>query len=404
MYYLAKFCRICIRTGGELKDIDSKDYDSVKFSEKLKVCTQMVISRESLSTHICSSCINKLRVSYQFHSMCRKSTTILQQYLTELLSMSDDVASDKLMLSELHVDIPTESRKPRRKRIGKDERCSLLRKLLSKVTQDQIMHNIHIHGLTKLCNTIIPTETETKIPTVKEVNKKLKNVDSGGLRNLLKFTKNFDYGYDISLVVGNPKNVDLTPLEQLAKFTENFFYDHFIDYRENIINISETLESDCSDDETMFDECFEEQKESIYVKEEIVIVEPSVSIKEEYIDESEDTPYQLTSPLVQACYENDTRIKEEYGFESTRGTSKLFETPNSYLHSNYLEGMRNFTEHFKGSRTLSPYSVKCRTRGNPFINPQLKKQFLTRNFKCSMCNRRFKSPGYLKAHRTRLNH
>ncbi|XP_031345980.1 uncharacterized protein LOC116172828 isoform X2 [Photinus pyralis] len=397
MYYLAKFCRICIRTGGELKDIDSKDYDSIKLSEKLKV-----ISRESLSTQICSSCISKLRVSYQFHTMCRKSTTILQQYLTELLSMSDDAASNKLRLSELHVDIPSESRKPRRKRVGKDERCSLLRKLLSKVTKDQIMHNIHIHGLTKLCNTIIPTETEARVPVVKEPTKKVKSVNSGGLKSLLKFTKNFDFGYDINLVIDEQKNVDLTPLEQLAKFTKNFFCDHFIDYRENIINISETLDSDCSDDETMFDHC--EEAETIHVKEEIVMVEPSVSIKQEYVDESDNSAYHLSSPLVQACYDNETQVKEEFDSAQCKvETSGFFD--DSYLrHSNYLEQMQNFTEHFKTSRTLSPYSVKCRTRGNPFINPQLKKQFLTRNFKCSTCNRKFKSQGYLKAHCTRLHH
>lgn len=43
MYYLAKFCRICIQTDVKLLDINSRDYDSIKLSEKLEICTKMVI-------------------------------------------------------------------------------------------------------------------------------------------------------------------------------------------------------------------------------------------------------------------------------------------------------------------------------------------------------------------------
>lgn len=42
MYYLAKFCRICITTGSKMLDIDNTDYDLIKFSDKLKACTEMV--------------------------------------------------------------------------------------------------------------------------------------------------------------------------------------------------------------------------------------------------------------------------------------------------------------------------------------------------------------------------
>lgn len=42
MYYLSKFCRICIRTDVSLMDLDSVDEDGVKFSEKLALCTRMV--------------------------------------------------------------------------------------------------------------------------------------------------------------------------------------------------------------------------------------------------------------------------------------------------------------------------------------------------------------------------
>lgn len=43
MYYLAKFCRICIQSGEKLVDINSNDYDSIKLSEKLEICTKMVM-------------------------------------------------------------------------------------------------------------------------------------------------------------------------------------------------------------------------------------------------------------------------------------------------------------------------------------------------------------------------
>lgn len=43
MYYLANFCRICIKTGVKLLDINTVDFDCVTFSEKLELCTKMVI-------------------------------------------------------------------------------------------------------------------------------------------------------------------------------------------------------------------------------------------------------------------------------------------------------------------------------------------------------------------------
>ncbi|KAF5269142.1 hypothetical protein FQR65_LT02442 [Abscondita terminalis] len=409
MYYLAKFCRICIQTGVELTDIDSTDYDSVKFSEKLEICTQMIITRESLSTKICLSCINKLRVSYQFHSMCKKSTTILQQYLSELLSNSGEIVPDKFVLSEIQVNVPSKIPKSRRRRVGKDERCTLLKKLLSKVTHDQFMHNMHIKGLTKLCNRIAPSEPNIpSTTTLRNIKNKQKRLKSGGLRNLLNFTKDFDFGYDISLVETSYKNIDLTPLEQLAKFTENFFCDHFLDYRETIINIGETLESDCSDEEGMFDECIDEEPE-IRVKEEIIILDSNLQIKSELIDESDDN-YQYSSTYVQACYDNNNdAIKEEFcgdkgninEYAATSQLQQRYSEPD-FIDPDHIGNI--LISNYKKYRTLSHNSAKCRTRDNPFISPHLQKQFLTRNFKCTTCNRRFKSPGYLKAHCSRFKH
>lgn len=42
MFYFAMFCRICIKTGATMQDIETADYDLIKFSDKLKACTEMV--------------------------------------------------------------------------------------------------------------------------------------------------------------------------------------------------------------------------------------------------------------------------------------------------------------------------------------------------------------------------
>lgn len=43
MYFLTKFCRICVQTGDKLVDLDTVDFDEIKLSEKLEICTKMVI-------------------------------------------------------------------------------------------------------------------------------------------------------------------------------------------------------------------------------------------------------------------------------------------------------------------------------------------------------------------------
>lgn len=53
MYYLTKFCRICIQSGVKLLDLDTLDFDCVKLSEKLKVCTEMVHTSDSFYYIFC---------------------------------------------------------------------------------------------------------------------------------------------------------------------------------------------------------------------------------------------------------------------------------------------------------------------------------------------------------------
>lgn len=284
--------------------------------------------------------------------------------------------------------------KPRRKRIGKDQRCSLLKRLLSKITNEQIVHNVHISGLTQLCDRIQDTNG------AEESLAKSEETKSKGLQDLLNFTKNYNFGYDISKP---SNNFDLTPIDCLTKFTDSFFYDHFGDYRDVILHVRDNLDSDSSDDELMFEEC----NECVNIKQEIVIVEPDLNFKKELFYEEEEE-YEHTSD-----HDNENQEEpENLSFESTTQpeTNKMLSLPYPIVKPNYFQFniLREYSEvpmyNFRKHRTLSPNSVKCRTRGNPFINPLLKNQFQMRNFKCSICNRRFKSPGYLKAHCSKLKH
>ncbi|KAL3277661.1 hypothetical protein HHI36_013007 [Cryptolaemus montrouzieri] len=112
MYYLANFCRICIKTDVDLVDVDSDDVDSIKLQKKLEECTEMVINRESLSTKICTLCIKKLRISYEFHNMCKRSTSLLQGLLTELMKNNNCIDDEEQMFDiypeEIKKEIPFE--------------------------------------------------------------------------------------------------------------------------------------------------------------------------------------------------------------------------------------------------------------------------------------------------------
>ncbi|KAJ8931959.1 hypothetical protein NQ314_015078 [Rhamnusium bicolor] len=234
MYYLSKFCRICVQTDVKLLDLDTLDFDEVKLSEKLEVCTKMVVSRESLSTEICVQCIAKLRISYQFH------------------------------------DIPDE-------------------------------------------------EEDTK--------------------------------------------------ENIVKFEE-------------------------------------------------VIVEPDIKIKTEMEFEDEgECMYSFDESYIEVECKKEMEEQDRRIEASANHHCSMLPIP---MPSNYSEYMRSFghigtsntsmqlLDNLVGSyqsqrRTFSQSNVRCRTRENPYINPTLKDQFLYRSFKCEKCNRYFKSPGYLKAHYSKVH-
>lgn len=486
MFFLSKLCRICIKSGNKLVDIDAKDYDMVPFSEKLEVCTKMIINKESLSTQICMSCVHKLRVSYTFHTMCRQSTAILQGYITELLSCAQDVSPEKYLNSELRVTITPipiqiaqqhlqpeqnnnykpsiikaiplsclkyDEQKERKKRVSKEQRCSLLKRLLTTINNDK------------------DGDIAKKIRN--DLGNDILRESTGGLKDLFIFTKEYDFGYNISNNTPPLSICEQSPLDRLEEFSKTFFYTDFTEYRETILSVLENDSSSSSDDE-MFDPFDEEEDRLIWsgdnfiIKKEIenqveqIYIEPDITIKQE-IDDCEDDNSNseiLPANFVQACYEEQSATssnknnKAEYidfekyllspnKFKSKSKAANKFlaeiipipstsasNNNNKYLNTNpftsiiepvsgsestsnsstmgmvgpsSLELLQNFASPRRG-KNFYPYSLKCRTRGQPFINPQLKEQFQMRSFNCSTCNRRFKSPGYLHSHCTKMGH
>ncbi|CAH0557602.1 unnamed protein product [Brassicogethes aeneus] len=339
MYYLAKFCRICIQSHVTLIDIDTVDFDEVKLSEKLEVCAKMVVGRESLSTEICVQCVIKLRISYQFYTMCKKSSKMLQGYLEELIGPGK-VDPDNFVNNDLSVCITpvphTETDSPcKRKRISKGQRCSLLKKLL------------------------------TQNPNHEPCD------EGGGLRNIINFTRNYEFNY-------SDKSKE-NPLDKLTEFSKDFFRNDFSQFRDTILYIIENKDNTDSEEDLFdFSEEDEDENDNKIVKFEEMIIEPDIQIKNECLYEEEDCTIEIK--------EEEEEEEEDISQNAMQLLDRLVE--------NYPHGHR---------KTFSSSSVRCRTRNNPYISPMLKQQFLFRNFKCNRCDRYFKSPGYLKAHKTKVH-
>ncbi|KAJ8960893.1 hypothetical protein NQ318_020192 [Aromia moschata] len=367
MYYLSKFCRICVQTGVKLLDLDTLDFDEVKLSEKLEVCTKMVVNRESLSTEICVQCITKLRISYQFHDMCKKSTKTLQGYLQALLCGSENEKSG-----------PHQFRATR---------CSLLKRLLTptdkfKKERDKYpyKHNYYFNSY------------------------------KGGLKNIIRFTKNYEFGVKLD----KNSNYESTPLDKLTAFSNEFFRKDFTEFRNTILYIIENkdnlYDSGDSEDEGLF--LRSRRKGRLRRKR----VEPDIKIKTELEYEDEEFTYTDEEPHEVEC----KREIEEHNIEEPSLSHHCVSLPTP-APASYSEYMRSFGHlapahspvqlldnlvggyHPSQRRTFSQTNVRCRTRDNPYINPLLKNQFLYRCFKCEKCNRYFKSPGYLKAHYSKVH-
>lgn len=441
MYYISKFCRVCVQTNVELLDLDTLDFDKVKLSEKLQLCTKMVVTRESFSTEICLQCISKLRTSYQFLEMCKKSTKKFHDYYKTLLSMDENEENLKNFVNtDLHVVVSPiqvnsyyrindhieenemQYTREKRKRITKEQRCSLLKKLLSTPEQSKKVITQSSKKYIGYCTA--PSESFI-----------------GGLKSIINFTNNYEFGVGLD-------NYEATPLEKLTAFSDQFFRTDFSEFKNTILYIIENKDNLCdsadSEDEEYFnivyqeeichskinnkilrecDEMFnkalnqndeEETKENI-VKFEEVIVEPDIKIKTEmefeegecpiddsYLDpsdckldikeESESTEY-----CSNYVYPSSMNYNSDYNSDYTSTTPLALEKLNSMM------SLNNFVGNYQHKRNFSPNNVRCRTRDNPYINPLLKQQFLYRSFKCDKCSRYFKSPGYLKAHHSKVH-
>lgn len=413
------------------------------------------------------SCVQKLRVSYEFHLMCQQSSKILQGYLTELLSVSEKITPDEFVNSELRVTLQPLNIKvyqQRKKRVSKEQRCSLLKKLLLKT------------------NAARNNNSESEVSCVPAVvqHKTIAEKHRGGLRDLINFTKNFDFGFNVE----NCKNYDHSPLEKLSNFSRNFFCVDFAEFKSTVLCVIENEVLTDSEEEEMLaslevkDDCvFESDNSECHVDKQIkieeVVIEPDIKIKKELECENEDYEnsdmYEYSSNFVEACYDedyvNETKIKSEFPDSNNdqqtnsipqtsfvgqnkllaeiipiipahNTSSTVINSPLPSINHNKIENiaLRNnnkyktlcsvlnsplnsdsppatellgqFVARFanQSRKTISPHSVRCRTRGNPYINPHLQKQFQLRSFKCNTCNRRFKSPGYLNAHIVKLKH
>nr|CAH7730730.1 unnamed protein product [Callosobruchus chinensis] len=427
MYFLSNFCRICVRSGLKLLDLDTVDLDDVKLSDKLQACTSMVLNEDQLPTEICMQCLAKLRVSYQFHLMCKKSTKILQGYLTSLLSGQDEkISIENFANTELSVvveplegyggcqkkvdneNIATAStctrdarenfyHRERRKRITKEQRCSLLKRLLTpSETSSTGIENLFFNHY----NNIGDSSDTFK-----------------GLKNIINFTTNYEFGSGLD----KNFNYSITPLDKLKAFSLEYFRRDFTEFKNTILyiienrdNCSESGNSDCEDN------CFESSTELFKedpVTFEEVIVEPDVKIKTE-LEYDEDSEH-LNENTSEYSFDYIDHVKEEVKKEpeedcheptmdsfSTDWDSNVplppIDNSDSFAGSS-MEYLNNFVGSFANRRTFSPSNVRCRTRNNPYINPTLKAQFLNRSFRCTKCSRYFKSPGYLKAHYSKVH-
>jgi len=421
-FYLEKICRICVRNERTLLNCNSEDYDRIVIGDKIQACSGLHVENEDL---ICLSCIKKLRISYSFRVMCIKSTDILNNYLKELMGTTqlDKFDNTELKVQLDRVDVPIkqelvsdgedndltletnennnnvnsnvtnyirvvptykilqnnseydqESDRARKKRVSKEQRCSLLKKLLS------------------------TPKFEKKI---NDELKKPKNKHIGGLKSLLGFIKNYDFG--------SKSKKDVTHLDRLEAFSKSFFYNNFTEYREVILRVIN--DKDDSEDDGMLDDFDVEEDMKLWgIK----------TIKEEQQEYEEILP----CDLVQTCFE-DNNVELQHPTQDHVNYVNAVNSMNSVTFDSYFRqphmsaaasssldmlkrlagdgSSGNLSKNY-GKPPISRNSLKCRTRNHPFINPKLMEQFRRRSFRCDTCNRCFKSPGYLQSHCTKMGH
>ncbi|CAH0560206.1 unnamed protein product [Brassicogethes aeneus] len=79
---VADCCRACLRNDCPLTPTNAQDSDSIKFCDKLFACVQEIIwQKDNISTLLCTNCIDRLRISYDFRIVCLNSDQTLQRFL-----------------------------------------------------------------------------------------------------------------------------------------------------------------------------------------------------------------------------------------------------------------------------------------------------------------------------------
>ncbi|KAL1490624.1 hypothetical protein ABEB36_013285 [Hypothenemus hampei] len=296
MYFLEKLCRICVRPGAPLVHIDTLDFDLVRLSEKLESCANLVISKDVISSEICEKCVNKLRVSYHFLEMCKKSTKIIQGYLEKLKNNEEEEEEETAFEnSELKVEIKKINheelvRSPERKssslkrkqRITKGQRCSLLQQLLNRPRKER-------DKTTLLGHTSF-------------------DYDIGGLKGIIDFTKNYEFNFKLD----RNSNIETTPLDKLQAFSRNFFRRDFSEFKTHVLNVIENQESIYSSDE---EDYFSDNESNEVVKAEELTIEPDIKIKREI---SDDEDSQCPLDYLETSYDDDvdTYVKNEVHSDS----------------------------------------------------------------------------------------
>ncbi|KRT80259.1 zinc-finger associated domain containing protein, partial [Oryctes borbonicus] len=96
MFDLADCCRTCLRLECSLTPTNSSDSDSIKFCDKLAACISGIMwAKEGLPSFICAMCIEKLRIAYDFRTVCLQSDQALQRYTNHLQGEAKDQSSNR---------------------------------------------------------------------------------------------------------------------------------------------------------------------------------------------------------------------------------------------------------------------------------------------------------------------
>lgn len=233
--------------------------------------------------------------------MCKKSTKVIQGYLEKLtgnqtfikVSEKDHCFENADLnvviehLSENKIDIDDDEdedndydnegalnlsndishndalHSKRKQRITKQQRCSLLKQLLTPGSK--------------------PKKERDKLLYFNNPF----NFDKGGLKNIINFTKNYEFNFKLD----KNSNNESTPLDKLTAFSTNFFQRDFTEFRTHILYIIENrdrfenLNSYWCDDDVSDSE---EDNTTENNNSEEVIVEPDIKIKSEIMDCEED--------------------------------------------------------------------------------------------------------------------